>query len=213
MAGVTSLFKRIDETLFKQIDILKSNRVYQAALSKLSEFPEAQQRLVGQILTFSVIVVPLAIFIVTFVGNYELRQEIEMRKNILNLIHQYASQKSQLIEIGNNISSPFDILTNADATTMIKGILDKKKIDAKKVVVENFQLGTALKGLSMAEADINFKEFSINDLTNFLQVLLQEKRSKVAKLSIQKDTNNNFLSGVIHIIHYSRSTGSGSYEN
>lgn len=213
MAGVTSLFKKIDETLFKQIDVLKNNRAYQVVLSKLSELPEVQQRLVGQILTFSVIVVPLVVLTVTFVGNYQLRQEIETRKNILNLIHQYAAQKGQLIEIGNGIASPIEITNSSDASAMIKNILDRKKIDTKKVAVENFQLGTALKGLSMAEVDINFKDFSINDLTNFMQILLQEKRSKVARLSIQKDSNNNFLTGVLHLVHYSRPSGSGSNEN
>lgn len=211
MAGVTSVFKKIDETLFKQIDLLKSNRVYQATLSKLSELPQSQQVLFGQLLTFSVIIIPLSVLAWTFVGNYKLRQEIETRKSILNLIHQYANQKGQLIEIGNAIASPVEIMTPGAASGMVKEIVDRKKIDAKKVAVENFQMGTAMKGLSMAEADISFKDFSINDLTNFLQMLLQEKRSKVGKLSIQKDPNTNLLSGIIHIVHYSRA--SGNYEN
>lgn len=211
MAGVTSVFKKIDETLFKQIDLLKSNRAYQATLSKLSELPQSQQVLFGQLLTFSVIIIPITVLAWTFVGNYKLRQEIETRRTILNLIHQYANQKGQLIEIGNAIASPIEIVSPGAASSMIKEIVDRKKIDAKKVAVENFQMGTAMKGLSMAEADINFKEFSINDLTNVLQMLLQDKRSKVGKLSIQKDSNNNLLSGIIHIVHYSKA--SGNYEN
>lgn len=211
MASVTSVFKKIDETLFRQIDLLKSNRVYQATLSKLSELPQSQQVLFGQLLTFSVIIIPLTVLAWTFVGNYKLRQEIETRKTILNLIHQYANQKGQLIEIGNAIASPVEIMTPGAASSMVKEIVDRKKIDAKKVAVENFQMGTAIKGLSMAEADISFKEFSINDLTNVLQMLLQEKRSKVGKLSIQKDSNTNLLNGNIHIVHYSRA--SGNYEN
>ena len=55
--------------------------------------------------------------------------------------------------------------------------MDKKKIDSKKVAVENFKLEAAMKGISMAEADINFKSFSINELTNLMQGLLQEKQS------------------------------------
>lgn len=211
MAGVTSLFKKIDETLFKQIDIIKNNRAYQVALSKLSELPQSQQRLVGQLLTFSVIIVPLVVLGFTFVGNYKLRQEIETRRNILHLLHQYANQKSQLIEIGNSVASSFEVSNESQASFLVKEVLDKKKIDSKKVAVENFKLEAAMKGISMAEADINFKSFSINELTNLMQGLLQEKQSKVGKLSIQKDPENNLLSGIIHIVHYSRS--SGSYEN
>jgi len=213
MAGVTSLFKKIDETLFKQIDLLKSNRVYHAILSKLSELPDVQQRLIGQVLTFSVIFVPLIILTFTLVGNYKLREEIEVRKKILNVIHQYAGQKGQLIEIGNSIASPFEITNIGEANSMIKDILDRKKIDAKKVIVDNFQLGSALKGLSMAELDLNFNNFSINEFTHVLQILLQEKRSKIAKLSIQKDSSSNFLNGSVHIVHYSRSLGPANNEN
>ncbi len=178
-AGVTSLFKKIDEILFKQIDQLKGSRPYQTIVSKLGELPQSQQQIVGQLLAFSVIIVPIALVLFVFIGNFKLRDDIETRKTILNLIHQYAGQKNQLIEIGKSISSSTEIASQSDASNMIRDILDRKKIDAKKIGVDNFLMGTSLKGIAMAEIDVSFRELSINEFTVFLQVLLQHLRKSL----------------------------------
>ena len=58
MEKAPSIFIKIDEFIFKKLDLLKSEGVFQKFNDGLSMLDEAQQKLVAQLITFGLILLP-----------------------------------------------------------------------------------------------------------------------------------------------------------
>ena len=89
-----------------------------------------------------------------------------------------------------------------DLQTKISSALSMAQIDSSKVNLGGYQ--EALEGADIVESrvDLKFNKFSNQEIFNLISTLNMRLKVKIEEISIKKNTSDNLLQGIVHIIYY-----------
>lgn len=201
MEKSSNLFIKIDDFIFKKLDLLKNDGVLQKFNDGLSNLDESHQKLVAQLTTFIFILLPFIFVLVLWWGNSQTKKTLDIKKQIIEQIALYEGNQSALNNISTNYLSPTAISSQEDLDNRIRNILSQNAIDQEKVTLSNFHSTSTSSTVAKVEADLNFKNFGTNDFSSFMRTLVERERLKVIKVDLSKNQENNLLQGTISLMH------------
>lgn len=201
MEKSSNLFIKIDDFIFKKLDLLKNDGVFQKFNEALSNLEESQQKLVAQLTTFAFILLPFIFVLVLWWGNSQTKKALEVKKQIIEQIALFDGNQNALNNISANYLSPSAISSQEDLDNRIRNILSQNGIDQEKVTVSNFQTTSTSSTVAKVEADLNFNNFGTNDFSVFMRTLVERERLKIMKVDLIKNKENSLLQGTISLMH------------
>ncbi|MCY4524275.1 MAG: hypothetical protein OXB84_06015 [Halobacteriovoraceae bacterium] len=207
MNKIFKLYRNIDEFLFKQIDRFKNSNYFQKYIDEISKLEEHHQRKINQALIFLLLCSPILMVLFLFLGNYSIKSELATKRDIIDLVNDIQSNKAKLSSLGRNLISQYKIKSMQDLQNRLQVILENMQINLENMQVDNFKSFSPISGISQTQADLEFKNFSMNELVDFLTELMTENKAKISSIDIKK--HKNTLSGKIHIIQYEKTTKQG----
>ena len=82
----SNIFIKIDDFIFKKIDSLKSDGVFQKFSDAMMLLDEAGQKIVAQVTAFIFILVPFIFVLFLWWGNLQTKKELDIKKQIIEQI-------------------------------------------------------------------------------------------------------------------------------
>ncbi len=204
MSKFTSIFKKFDKIIFKQVDAYKSSSFYLQSLDQFNTLDENVQKLIKQVSSFLIIFLPIVVVILIFFNNRKIDERVNFKKNILKTLYSIDSRNRQLSFYENRIASPYKISSKKDLKNRIINIARANSISSQKIAIGNFSQLQGTSRLSQTEAKINFRGVSTKELTKLLTGLVKKEKVKVSNLSIKIDSRERLLKGYISVIHFSK---------
>lgn len=201
MEKSSSIFIKIDDFIFKKLDLLKNDGVFQKFNDAISNLDEAGQKIVAQLTTFAFILIPFIFVLVLWWGNSQTKKGLEVKKQIIEQIALFDGNQNALNNISSNYLSPSAIMGQEDLDNRIRNILSQNAIDQDKVTVSNFQQTSTSSTVAKVEADLSFRNFGTNDFSVFMRALVERERLKITKVDLIKNKEDNLLQGTISLMH------------
>ncbi|AUN97959.1 hypothetical protein DOM21_11470 [Bacteriovorax stolpii] len=201
MEKSSNLFIKIDEFIFQKLDALKSEGVFQKFNDALANLDEDQQKIVAQVTTFTLIIIPFIFVAVLWWGNSQSRKAIETKKQIMDQIALFDGNKNTLNNISANYLAPSSIMGQDDLDNRMRNILSQSSIDQTKVNISNFTQNSISSSINKTEAELVFQGFGTSDFSNFMRALVDQERFKILKINLNKNNETNLLQGTISLMH------------
>lgn len=204
MTKIGSVFKSIDEAIFKAVEEVKGQPQIQKLIDEVKALPEEQQKIINHSLSILVILTPIFLTLFFFWQNAVQRSNIETRQLILQEVAENSKKKNQLELTGRNIIGPGEINELSDLQRLVRSALSSRGVTADSVTVTDFYQSSAGEGLTQTSATLNFSALSTQDLTSLFQDLIQRQKVKISALQVEKKEQNNLLDGSFEIYHFSK---------
>jgi len=138
-----------------------------------------------------------------FNSNSQLKKYLDQKQTIISLISKFNNSTQEFNLVSSTVISPRVVEDRSQFVTQINNVLNANQIKLSSVTVVEFETTTIGSNLNEADAKISFKDFSNNDLSNFLKGILKKEKMKAKKVLITKDKLSALLSGEITVNHYS----------
>lgn len=201
MEKSSSMFSKIDDFIFKKLDLLKNDGVFQKFNDAISNLDEAGQKLIAQLTTFTFILVPFVFVLFLWWGNSQTKKVLEVKKQIIEQIALFDGNQNTLNNISSNYLSPSAIVGQEDLDNRIRNILSQNAIDQDKVTINNFNQTSTSSTIAKVQADLSFKNFGTHDFSVFMKSLVERERLKIMKVDLIKNKEDNLLQGTISLMH------------
>ncbi len=201
MEKSSSIFIKIDDFIFKKLDMLKNEGVFQKFNDTLSMLDEAQQKLIAQITTFGLILLPFIFVAVLWWGNSQTKKSIEIKKQIIEQIALFEGNQQALNNISSSYLSPSAIIGRDDLDNKIRNIMSQNAIDQEKVSIKDFQVASTSGAVAKIEAEISFKDFGTSDFSSFMRSMVESERFKILSINMTKIKETNLLQGKMKLMH------------
>lgn len=201
MSTKKSIFAQLDEFLFSKLDIIANDTVVQKYNDAISALDENAQKIITQIITFALIIIPFVIALFFWIGNSSLRKDIEVKKNILDQIAIFEGNKSTLSSVSATRLSPRAITSKSELENRIRNLLSLSSIEQSKVQVFEFNQVSTSSSIAKAEAELAFTSFGTRDFSRFISALLENEKFKILNIDLKKNNETNLLSGKIKLMH------------
>ena len=204
MSKFTSIFKKFDKIIFKQVDAYKSSSFYLQSLDQFNTLDENVQKIIKQVSSFFIIFLPIALVFAIFLNNKKIGDRVKFKKDILKTLYSIDSKNRQLSFYENRIASPYKISSKKDLKNRIINVARANSISSQKIVIGNYSQLQGTSRLSQTQAKISFKGLSTKELTKLLAGLVKKEKVKISDMSIKVDTKERLLKGHISVIHFSK---------
>ena len=204
MNAFKKLFKKIDQFIFLKLDLFKNDNNFQKINDLKANFSEKQQNIISQILVFSLIFIPFLISGFLWMGNARIKKDNELKNQILEQIALLTSNHELLMNTSSQYVSPMAYQNREELDNKIRNIFSSKGIDQNKFSIVDFTPINASSTILKIETTIHFQNFGTQDLSNFLNTMIEIERFKVEKVSLLKNKTNELLQGDITLIHIGR---------
>lgn len=202
MSKFQNFFKSIDESLFKQIDVLISQTWYQKFTDKMAQLEEIQQKIINQFITITIIFLPLVLVAVMAVSNHKLKNTLATYQEMMDAISEFNSKNVNLNSSGQGPFASTPIKNKADLENKITAQLNSKGIAKEKVSLASFSQIESGSNFTNHEALVRFNEMTLTELTEFIQFLAVQEKFRFFSTSFKKNTETSLLSGEfkLHIL-------------
>ncbi|MBY0414104.1 MAG: hypothetical protein K2Q18_08055 [Bdellovibrionales bacterium] len=205
MEKSSNIFIKIDDFIFKKLDLLKTDGAFQKFNDALSVLDEQKQKLIAQITTFILILAPFTVAVFLWWGNFQTKKDLDVKKQIIDQIALYEGNQSALSNVSANYLAPSAIIGQDDLDNKVRNILSQNGIEQEKVTISNFVQSSISSNVSRAEATVSFNNFGTSDFSNFMRNIVETERFKVTKINLVKNKADNLLQGSIALIHIGQS--------
>jgi hypothetical protein len=196
-----NLFIKIDEFIFQKIDLLKNEGFFQKFNDATANLSEDKQKITAQAVTFTCILIPFIFVFVLWWGNYQMKKNIGLKKQIIDQVALLEGNKSTLNNISSNYLAPTPLNSQDDLDARIRNLLSSNSIDPSKVSISNFNQYSTSSTVSKVEADLQFRNFGTLDFSNFLRGIVESERFKISKVTLKKVDESKLLQGTITLLH------------
>ncbi len=194
-------FIKIDEFIFQKIDLLKNEGFFQKFNDAIANLNEDKQKMAAQAITFTCLLIPFIFVFVLWWGNYQMKKNIGLKKQIIDQIALLEGNKSTLNNITANYLGSSALNSQNDLDARVKNLLTANSIDPNKVTITSFNQYSTSSTVSKVEADLQFKNFGTLDFSNFLRSIVETERFKIAKVTLKKVDESKLLQGTISLLH------------
>lgn len=194
-----SIWRTIDEFIFKQVDVFKASTSYQKMLDALSLLQEHQQKLVGQSLAIGLALMPFFVAFIIFLGNQSAKEEIEIKRKIISEINALKSQTSYFNNIGEQVVAKYPLESKAALERRLLTLIQSIGMDPSIIQVASFENTASIGEYQETTALLQFNRINTEQLVQLLQEMLIRESLKISAMTIRK--NENSLNGSINIVH------------
>lgn len=195
----TSLFKKIDSFVFKQVDLFKASPVFIKIQEPLNLIDDDLRLVVNNIISSILILIPLIFIGVLMFNNYRLKKEITLKKEIISRSSEILINKNEIQSVAGNFFTNSSIDSDAAMNGRIKNLSTSINLDPNKVNVSNFVSEPSFAKSNKVIATINFSKFSTNDLANLLSGLLEREKMRISGVSVRKNPTDMQLEGFLQV--------------
>ncbi len=195
------LFIKIDEFIFQKLDALKSEGVFQKFNDLIANLDEDQQKVVAQVTTFTLILIPFIFVAVLWWGNAQTKKSIEIKKQIMDQIALFDGNKNTLNNVSSNFLAPSTLMGQEDMDNRMRNILSQNAIEQSKVSISRFSQNSISSSINKTEVELAFQGFGTQDFSNFMRALVEQERFKILRIDLNKNNETSLLSGGISLMH------------
>lgn len=199
-----SLFQRMDSFLFIQIDNLKKSPFYLKIRTPISQFEEDHPSTLSNVAIATLITIPLIFALLFFASNNTLKDEIEMKKQMIESSNNILETLKNINQSTHRIFSSTQIMSVTEFNEQISALANETGADTSKIKLSNLKTDNPTPHIRLAEIDLNFTQMTTEELTNFMSALLLTKKLKISSIDISRKEADNLLTGKIHLMHYSK---------
>lgn len=200
-----SFFSSIDKFIFSKLDVLKNDSFMVRINDSILALDEQKQKVISQIITFTFIFIPFAVAALFWFTNYQLKKEIEIKKQIVEQVEVMNSSNQTLATVSQDSVALTSIARQNDLENRIRNILSISGIDQQKVNVTDFSQASTSSSITKINATLNFSKFGTQDFSKFLRALIDRERFKIYDIEINRNQSNDLLDGTISVMHMGRS--------
>lgn len=213
-AEKSSLFKKIDSFVFKQVDLFKASPVYVKIQEPLNLIDDDLRLIINNVISSILILIPLIFIGILMLNNYRLKKEIALKKEIINLSNEILINKNEIQNVANSLLTNSSMDSDGAMSGRIKNLASSISLDPNKVNVSNFTAEPSFAKSNKIIATINFSKLSTNELTNLLNGLLEREKMRISGVSVRKNPNDTQLEGFFQVnINAPQNSFSGGEES
>lgn len=196
-----NLFLKLDEFFFQKLDLLKTEGVFQKFDDLTANLNESQQKIIVQVLTFTLVFLPYIFVAVLWWGNYQTKKNLDIKKQIIDQIAMFDGNKGTLNNLSSNYLAPSPINSQVDLDNKIRNIMSQNSINTQKVSIVKYNTTSSSINMTKIEADLKFMDFGTADFSNFVRGMIESDKFKITKISLDKKVETSLLQGTISIMH------------
>lgn len=197
------LFKKIDQAVFERIDKFKQTPNYAPIQDFYNGLEEEQQKVFKGAVILALFLLPMLGLAIMSRQNSKLRSDLELRTSIIKKANEIIGQNRGIREVSPMILAGGPIDSASMMTTRLSNILSGVGVDLSKIQVGQFTSDMISSGVMKAEADLNFNNFSTDELMNMFTAMIQREKFRIQSVDIKKNMDSGLLQGQFHAIHYS----------
>ncbi|MFA6237536.1 MAG: hypothetical protein WC635_09440 [Bacteriovorax sp.] len=206
MENAKNIFIKIDEFIFQKLDLIRLDGSFQKINEFLSALDEGQQKILAQVLTFTLLLVPYIFVASLWWGNHTTKQRIEVKNQILEQVSVLNGNRDALANVSSNYIAPIAILGQEDLDNKIRNIMSAANIEQSKVNILNFSQVSTSSSIAKIEAVLGFKNFGTQDFSNFMRSLVEAEKFKVLRINLVKNKTTNLLQGEVSLMHLGKNS-------
>jgi hypothetical protein len=204
MSNNSSIFQKIDEFVFGQIESLITNTNFQQFLDQFSSLEENVQKVLNYIFSVLIVIIPLIIVIGLEIYHFTLSSKMNIKWNIYSQLKEVSIQSKRLFAAEKKVIGPRKIPNRDKLNQILIRILKSNSIKTDNVTVSQVQVSNFLRSMTKLSATLKFKGLSTTNLTDLLKDFLTKEKFIIPKLVINKNLKTEFLDGEIKILHHSK---------
>lgn len=204
MSRWNSLFRPIDEAIFKAVDEIKGNPQIGKISDEIAALPENQQKIVNQILSILLILLPFLIVIMLFTQNATQKKNIAVKNEIIRLLTETNQKNNELALTSRHIIGTGTINEIGDLQRLIRSSLSSRGASPDAITITDFDQTNAGDSLTRTVATLNFTNLTTQNFTAVLQDLLTQQKMKISALQIEKTIEQKLIQGSLEIYHFSK---------
>jgi len=199
---INTLFQKIDQFVFIQLDNLKSTTTFIKAAEPLALIDDEQRNILNQTATIFLIFVPVIIISYLFLSNWSLKREIAHKQQVISLAHETLDKQRQISDVSRTFISRSSISSKTGLEQSIKSSATSAGINLGNINLVGYEKSNFGKDFFKVDATMTFAKTSTQQLTQLLGSLTMMLKAKISSLKVNKDANKSFINGSIgFIIH------------
>ncbi len=201
--SIANLFKTIDNFLFQKIDIIIQQQFYTNLIDTLGNLNDKSRRVMRELIGIVIVSIPVMIAVFIFILNMNLKNDIENKKEVLQLTNSIISKEKEYSRKSRFVFTNKRITTKNALNSSINSLLRKVKISPRNVTVKNFVNDDSTR-IIRNTADLKFNQLSTNNIVDLIQKLVSTEKMKISSLTVKKDKKTKLLFGNIKINQFIR---------
>lgn len=196
------IMKPVDEWVMTKLDEASNHPEIQKVLDQYANLDEKIQDIVKNALVAIIVIVPIIFILVLWSFNSSLKEELAIKKETLGIAKEIIAKQARLGILKRKYFNTMAVKSQSELQSKISSALSQAQIDSSKINLGGYQEN--LEGADIVESrvDLKFSKFSNQELFNLLAGLNMRLKIKVEEVSIKKNTSDNLLQGILHIIYY-----------
>lgn len=206
MKRLQNIFIKIDDFIFKKIDLLKADGSFQKFNELLVGLEEDQQKIFAQVFTFSLLFLPYLFVLTLWWGNHKTKANLELKGQILEQIASLTGNKEALNSVSSTYVSPNPIMGQEDLDNKVRNLMSASAIDQNKVRIISFNQLSTSNSIAKIETVLNFQNFGTLDFSNFMRSLVEQEKFKIIRINLTKDLTSNLLQGDVSLMHLGKNS-------
>ena len=192
-------FKRTDETIFEQLEFFKRSSAYEEFWDKLDSLSGGQGKIVAQVLSVVLVLLPFVIAMFFWWENLTLKNSLEVRRKITQTIYDYKAKNNVVMPLKSSGASGMPLKSKEDFV----GIINISPGKNQDITIKKIKNKKISKNLGRSRVLLSFQNFTTDSLVNMLKNLSYQHKARVSQVHIKKDKVLKTLGGEMELIFYS----------
>jgi len=202
------IFKKLDTFIFSNIEKFKKTPGYSNLVEIYTGLEEEQQKIMKVIFLFSIFLIPFALVSLIYWQNSKLKDELNVRTQIVSKASQIIGQKTSLEEVKPQVLASNPIDSESMMVSRLSSLSTGTGVELSKIKVQNVQTQSISQDIFRTDAKISFTNLSNENLIDFISTLMRREKFKISEISIERNTSSNLLNGFFQTIHLSQGQAS-----
>ena len=199
---VSLLFKRIDEKIIERLELFRQSSVYEELWDKMESLSNGQGKIFAQVVSVVIISLPLLIAFAFWRGNVGLKQSLEAKREIAQIIYNYKSKKAVAVPLKSSGTSQVSLKSKEDFLRIINMPSEEKK----KMRIKTIKVKRVSKALGRSRVIMSFQNITTSSLMGAIKNLVYQHKARVSNIHIKRDKILKTLQGEVELIFYSATT-------
>ena len=197
----SSLFKKIDQALERQISNLELNQLSSQLNDLFDHLNPEVRKVLSQITGLVIISFPLFICLIFFIINFNAKSDFETKQQIMTISQKYLQEKSQTQLYGKKIIADRAISSEQEFLDIVKNNIQGEEATNTIFKLQDFTQEETTPQIIKTSAQIDFEEINLTNLMKIIKDNLKNSSIKISDIDIKK-VESGKLSGLFRAIQY-----------
>lgn len=198
-----NFFRRIDEKIFDAIDRFKSSSTYEKYEGLLGRFSDDGQRHINMLVSYAVVLAPLLLAGIFFLGNKGKRAELEEKRRVLEEIELFNKKNLTIGGFQNTLAVSFTANNQDSLQSRINNVAGRALINTEDVTLSSYTEKEVSNNLKESSGKLNFKNLSTKQLGSLISTLIAD-RFRVVEIEAKKDNDGLSIGGTLEIVYFGK---------